>query len=429
MAEPADRKAQFASIRRWRALRRSLTAGAEDLQRIQESRLSSVVEAAAATEPYRRLYGDLAGNHIESLTELFNLPVVERDYLASFPMEARMTAEPDRVIRHSTSGTSGVPLQIAWSGEEDDEHTLIIRRQLDAQGVSANAEVFLINVIHSRKRTEVVTTKGRHVSVLTPPSADSLVDEIRAAKPDVLWGEPSILLEIADLLGHFPVTTLITDSEVLDPEARRALEAAFAVSPLDVYDSYEGGFVSWQCSVRSGYHINADVVVVEILDDDGRPLPPGEPGDVVITNLWNRTAPFIRYRTGDAAALLPDPCPCGVTLPLMSQMEGRSNDWIVTREGKRLSPFRLVLSVVMGDEWIQAARRYRIVQRKVDDFLIQVEWKAGRRDDLVERIAPAYAKTMGHPVRVETQDVDRVPRAPSGKFRLVESSIGRASSQ
>lgn len=428
MAERASLQAQFASIRRWRALQRILRASSEELERIQLGRLSLVMEAAGRTEPYRRLHGDLVGRRIKRVADLFNLPVVDRVHLASFPFEDRMASQPERIIRHSTSGTTGTPIQIAWSGEEDEEHHLILARQLEAQGVTPNSEPFFVNVIHSRQQTEIATARGRRTNILKPASAASLAEEIKAAAPTVLWGEPSILMEIADVLGCYPVKTLITDSEVLDPEARHALTAAFAVSPLDVYDSYEGGFVSWQCAVRSGYHINADVIVVEVVDDRGRPLPRGEPGDVVITNLWNLTTPFIRYRTGDAAALLPGPCPCGMNLPLMSQVEGRKNDWIVTRDGTRLSPFRVLISVLLGVEWGRAVRRYGIVQRAVDDFLIRVEWKAGRRNDLIERIAPAYTHTMGYPVRVEVQDVDQVPRAPSGKFRLVESSIGRASS-
>jgi len=387
------------------------------------------VEAARSTEPYRRLYGDGIGTRIEDITDLSRLPIVDRAHLGSFPLESRMAAQPERTIRHSTSGTTGEPIQIVWSEEEDAEQNLFVARQLEAQGIPLDAELYFINVIHSRQLTEVVTANGRHTSVYTPASAASIAEEIRAAGPRVLWAEPSMLMEIAELLGRCPVTAVITDSEVLDPEARRALEATFGVSPLDVYDSYEGGFVSWQCEVRSGYHINADAVIVEVVDDRGRPVPHGEPGDIVVTNLWNLTTPFIRYRTGDGAALLAGPCPCGITLPLMSQVEGRKNDWILTRDGRRLPPLRLALSVIMGDEWVRAARRYRIVQRAVDDFLVQVEWRDGRRDDLVERIAPAYAHTMGHAVNVDVQDVHRVPRAPSGKFRLVESSIDRASGQ
>jgi len=62
----------------------------------------------------------------------------------------------------------------------------------------------------------------------------------------------------------------------------------------------------------------------------------------------------------------------------------------------------------------------------IDEFLVQVEWRSGRRAYLIERIEPAYALAMRHPVRVEVQDVDRVPRSSSGKFRLVESSVGGA---
>jgi phenylacetate-CoA ligase len=387
--------------------------------------MASAMEAALRTEPYQRLYENLDLREIREVADLARLPVLDRPSLAAFPTESRMAMQHDQLIRRSTSGTTGDPIESVWSADEGTEQDLLVARQLEGQGVDPHARFFFINVVRSQRSTEVITSSGRRTSAFTVASAATLANQINAAAPDVLWGEPSLLLEIAEVLGHHPLTTLITDSEVLEPEVRRDLQTAFGVDPLDVYDSWESGFVSWQCPLRSGYHINADAIVLEILDDGDRAVPPGEEGEVVVTNLWNLTTPLIRYRTGDIAALLRDPCPCGVTLPLMSQVEGRRIDWVVARDGRLVSPLRFGLIDALGHDWEAAVRRYRIVQRETDGFLVQVEWKAGRRDDLVEKIAPTYAITMGYPVRVEVEDVDRLPRGPSGKFRLVESSIGR----
>ena len=112
MAEGTGLQAQLTSVRTRRALRRALTAGPGDLEAIQVRRLKAVVEAARSTEPYRRIYGDGIGTRIEDITDLSRLPIVDRAHLGSFPLESRMAAQPERTIRHSTSGTTGEPIQI-----------------------------------------------------------------------------------------------------------------------------------------------------------------------------------------------------------------------------------------------------------------------------------------------------------------------------
>src|SRR5207237_8114237 len=128
--------------------------------------------------------------------------------------------------------------------------------------------------------------------------------------------------------------------------------------------------VGWACPSGSGYRVNADSVVVEVVDRDGRPSAPGERGEVVVTALNNRTTPIVRYRIGDIGVLLVDPCPCGITLPLMGPIEGRSPDWIVGPGGRRISPFRVVLCVLLGREFVNTVRGCALTQRARAAFLL-----------------------------------------------------------
>jgi phenylacetate-CoA ligase len=196
---------------------------------------------------------------------------------------------------------------------------------------------------------------------------------------------------------------------------------------VDLYGTSEVMALSWECPSGSGYHINSDAVVVDVVDEDGRPATMGEPGDVVVTALWNRTAPIVRYRLADITTLLPHACPCGITLPLMDRVEGRSLDWIIAPDGHRVSPFRLMLITLLGEDVSAAAvRRYRVTQRAPDDFAVEIVWADGPRQDIVERLAPAISWVLGAPVRVECHDVPEIPLEPSQKFRQVVSLVGRA---
>jgi len=398
----------------------------EEIRRMQWRLLHEVMQAALRTEPYRRLYPSSPPG-LQAPEDLRRLPFTDRAWFAQWPLQARLAARPKHMVRWATSGTSGRPMETAMSGEEQRYDQALFARQALALGVPRGARLVLACLDHARERTEMFV-RGRPTTVVTPASATALAEEVRREAHIVLLGWPSVLLEMADVLAHHPVRCVLTFAEVVDEQIRSELQAAFGVSPHDLYASAEGRWISWTCPSGSGYHINADAVIVEIVGEDDEPVPPGETGEVVITNLWNRTTPFVRYRTGDLAALVPGPCRCGITLPLMDQVGGRTVDWIVTRDGRRLSPWRFTLVDPAIGDWVGAAVQYRVIQREVDDFLVQVRWRDGRRDDLVGRIEALYSSMMGYPVGVHVADVEEIPRSGSWKFRLVESRVDRTRS-
>ena len=389
------------------------------LRTAQDERLRKIMRAALRTEPYRRLYGFTEWNG--GIDELGELPLLEREYLASFLLEERMTETPDEIVRAASSGSTGRPLPLAWSKEEDAERRLNMVRQWRAQGLRSS-DPFVIDFSGQMRMTSIsVGDRTVDMSVINSPT--KVASAIREARPTMIAGDPSLIVEVAEVLGRYPLEGLVTGGEFLDPQTRSLLEDCFGVPPHDYYGCREAGPIAWECSTGDGYHVNADSVIVEVLDDSGDPIPAGTQGNVIVTNLWNHSCPIVRYRTNDIAALLPGECRCGVRLPRLGQVEGRKNDWIVAPDGRRVSPMRMLLYPVMGWEPRLHVKQYRVVQRAVDDFLVQVRWRDGRREDLVERIQPFYEQTLGAPVTVEVQDVDVMPRSRSGKVRVVESHV------
>jgi phenylacetate-CoA ligase len=264
------------------------------------------------------------------------------------------------------------------------------------------------------------TLNGRVVRTRVPASPRSLADRIRIARAEVVVGWPSILMEVADAGEQLRVPWVVTFGEVLHPEWMTSIARAFGATVLDMYALREGGHVAWRCPSADGYHVNADSVLVEIVDDDDRPVPAGVAGDVVVTNLWNLTTPFVRYRTADRAAILAGPCSCGIVFPRMTQVEGRTDDWVLTPDGRRVWPFRLGLMTLLGRAFLDAVARYRVVQQAPDRFLVEVQWTEGRRDDLAALIEPVYRRVLDAEVHVEVRDVAGFPSTAGRKFHLVE---------
>jgi phenylacetate-CoA ligase len=124
-----------------------------------------------------------------------------------------------------------------------------------------------------------------------------------------------------------------TRSEVLDYPTRKLINDSLGVDVFDGYSAREVGPIAWECPTHSGYHINIDSIVLEILRD-GEPISGDETGEVHVTCLWRSATPVIRYRLGDIVTSFDDKCPCGRGLPLLKNIQGRVLDMDVSSDGR-----------------------------------------------------------------------------------------------
>src|SRR5439155_21307811 len=127
-----------------------------------------------------------------------------------------------------------------------------------------------------------------------------------------------------------------------------------------------------------GAHVNADLAVLEVVDDDGRPVPPGTPGaKVYVTNLYNRVQPVIRYEVGDVVTMSPDPCPCGNPLPLVQSVGGRTKErfWLDGEAGRREIPYYLFLA---GLHHCTELAEHQVLQTGPRQFVVRVAPQPGR---------------------------------------------------
>ena len=113
-----------------------------------------------------------------------------------------------------------------------------------------------------------------------------------------------------------------TLGEASTPDLRALCREAWGVPLVDVYSAEEVGYIALQCPEHEHYHVQAESVLVEILDERGAPAPPGETGRVVVTDLHNFAMPLVRYEIGDYAEV-GEPCACGRGLPVLRRIVGR----------------------------------------------------------------------------------------------------------
>ena len=164
---------------------------------------------------------------------------------------------------------------------------------------------------------------------------------IQRTRPDYLASLPSraraIALEARRQSVTVPLDAVLTRAEGATPAMRQLFKTVFGARTIEMYSTQETARIAHDCADAPVRHVNAETVLVEIVDDHGRTCPMGVSGRVIVTPFFNTAQPLIRYEIGDLASLQP-PCSCGRTLPVLSAIEGRVSHLFQLPDGRRFVP-------------------------------------------------------------------------------------------
>ncbi|MCC7556434.1 MAG: phenylacetate--CoA ligase family protein, partial [Methanoculleus marisnigri] len=164
------------------------------------------------------------------------------------------------------------------------------------------------------------------------------------------------------------------------------------------------------------YHIFPEYGIVELIGRDGRPVEgPGAMGEVVATNLTNFVCPLIRYRTLDVAVLGTDACTCGRAYPMLERVEGRLQEFIVTKNRRFIS----MTAVNMHSDIFDNVAQFQFHQEKEGETLLRIVKKPGYGDRDTERILRELDRKFDGDVDVTIRFVDEIPRTRRGKYQFL----------
>jgi phenylacetate-CoA ligase len=248
-------------------------------------------------------------------------------------------------------------------------------------------------------------------------------EALQAFEPAVVDGYPSTLYVLAKYLQSvgrtFPVRAAITSSETLYDFQRALIEERFACRVFDYYALAERVVFSGECEAHEGRHVAMEYGIAEVVDDDGRPCPPGVEGRLVGTSLFNRAMPLIRYVTNDRTTLLAAPCPCGRAHDRMADVTTKAEDMLTLPDGRLISPSVLThpfkpLDSIEGSQIIQTAR---------DEVVVRIVPGPGFDDGLLAHLRTELQARLGDGVRITIEKVERLEPAKSGKFKWVTSKV------
>ena len=376
----------------------------------------------------------LTPDDIQSASDLQKLPFLDKAAIrANFD---QIKSDENLVIKvMATGGSTGEPLKFGL-GNDRISHDVAAKWRAtrwwdvdigDKETVLWGSPVELGSQDRVRQlRDAMIRSKLVPAFDISDANAKSLLLDIQHFKPKMLFGYPSSMSLLAKyaLDHHIDMTACgikvaFVTSERLYDEQRKLIEQAFACPVANGYGGRDAGFLAHQCP-SGNMHISAEDIIIEIVDDEGQPLPNGESGNIVVTHTSTSSFPFVRYQTGDVGAISEEPCPCGRGLPVLSKLDGRSTDFIIAPDGRIMHGLSLIYIL----REIEGIALYKIIQHAVDKIeIIVVRSEDYVQDTAEQSIIDGIRQRMGETVNIDIHYQTEIPREKSGKFRYVVSHV------
>ncbi len=397
------------------------------------AQLAQIMRAASQIPFYRqRLDGlEQRPSNTFATSDLARMPILKRAEVSALDQSVREIIGKNAVFfSDKSSGSTGMPMEFLFDATHQAGRYAARIRYLRANGWNpARRNVWIVAMTSSEDESQdaqLLRSRLRLRSTRSPifaPFAEQ-VDGLLKLNPDFFYTMPS---NLEGLLGVFErrktrltsLRRIFSGGEVLDDSIRERTLEVLGVPISDNYGSTEG-FAAWQCP-NGTYHINAEHMLVEIVDEQNRPVAPGQMGRVLITTLENRLMPLIRYEIGDYAIASNEKCGCGRRLPVMGKILGRGMNLFRLPGDRLLSPWPLVGPLKSRPQ----IRQFQIEQETFEHYLVRYSGDAELDAESKEEIRKSFSKTLGLEVAVSFARMDSIPRTAGGKFMTAFSRLAR----
>jgi len=428
---------------------RSSRWSVEQLRRHQARALAELRRFAVERSPfYRDFHRGLAQRPLETLPILEKATLMaEFDRIVSDPavrladVQAHLSQAdaPDlyrgRYTVLATSGSTGVRGVFLFDPHEWTAALAAITRPMAWAGAPPPWRRTRSALIASSAPWHYSARVGRSLSssLLANLRLDAalplaaMVAQLNAWQPEALAAYPSVLLQLAEeqLAGRLriPLRHIATSAERLPCATRERVHAAWGVPMFDTYGATEYAPIATQC--REGHlHLLEDRAIIEVVDERGRAVPPGEPGArVLLTVLDRHTQPLVRYEISDAVRERPGRCPCGRPFRMLAGIEGRVEEILRFDARAGGSPVELHPNDVHALLERVPASGWQLVEQTSGSLEIlftgvpRAEVSKGVRDDLARMLDERGAAVPP----IDVRWVDALPRGATGKAPLIVS--------
>jgi phenylacetate-CoA ligase len=329
-----------------------------------------------------------------------------------------------------TSGSTGRPItyyvtelaQLFWRAYTLRDH-LWHQRDLSGKLAAIRTGVEQHVISGWGVATDAAFETGPLATLNIGADIDTQLAWLRAEDPDYILSYSSNLRAVAaQALARGTRLSRLREvrvfGEALPADLRDLCRRAWNVPVVDNYSAQEVGYVALQCPGHEHYHVQAENLIVEILDDHGAPCEPGQTGRVVVTTLHNFAMPLIRYALGDYAEA-GTACECGRGLPVIRRIMGRERNLLTLPDGRRRWPS------YPSDKWAHVAPvgQLQMVQKSRHEILLRIVASRELTPEEKQTLIETLQACLGHPFHMDIEQVTRIPRAANFKYEDFVSEI------
>ena len=385
---------------------------------------------------YRRIMEErkLKPENIQGVADLSRLPILTKSDVRrhGHEMVAEDVSRRDLILGH-TSGTTGSPLEFWWDQKVEIATNAMVWRHRRFAGVEFGAPYATLlgrlivpagrpNPPYWRlnKPWNQLFLSSFH---LRPENLDHYIGAMERFKVEALEAYPSNAYLLARHLQSrdrvLPLKAVFTSSETLMDIQRQVIEDRFQCPVYDYYGQAERVMYSGECQEHRGHHHFLEYGAMEVVDDEGRPVPRGTLGRIILTGFANDAMPFLRYEIGDISGFATESCPCGRTLPLIADIATKAEDIVVTPDGRFLSP-SVLTHPFKPMKNIEASQ---IVQEEPAELIIRIVRRAAYSDADTRKLLAGFRERVGPGMQLKVEFVDSLKMSGRGKFRWIISKV------
>ncbi len=403
----------------------------EDIRKYQENKLKKIIEHSKKNVPYYKYKLD----EFETINDLWKIAFLEKkSIIGNEDLLCAKNLPKKRFLKNSTSGSTGDSLNFYSDRENYCRKAAVVRgnswaglkygrRQLHFWG--AERDIDKRKSIYKKLKHRYVTpNKMLSTYHLSEDDIKEYIEIYNKYKPDVIVSYPSPLMHISDYirsqdLNVWSPSGIILSSETTYDFQRKNIEKTFKSRVYNRYGSREFGHIAAECTHHRGLHYNSDRFVLEVVDEKGNLCKPGELGEIVITDLDNYVFPLIRYKIGDLGILTDKQCTCGIKLPLLEKVEGRTFDLVIGTNG----------NIVAGSFWtllrneVKGWEKFQIIQENLGELKVIVEENPRMRVDFENEVGRHIKEKLGEDMVIKVNRVNQIGLTRSGKFKWIVSKV------
>jgi len=415
------------------------------LEKYQDKCVRSVVYNAFENVAFYRKLLKAKGIYpadIKGVSDLEKIPVINKKLMKKFSSNDLISKEYDsrRLKALNTGGSTGQPFTIYINQKEDAwRKAIYLRANLTCGQRPGDKWVSIIDPQYSsgKNRThKLLSFYYRNIIPITMPRKlqYKIIDGIN---PDILDGFPSALRLLAReqqtrQVYRMKPRMIFGSGELIDNNSIEHLEKTFSAPYFDQFGCTEIDRSAWQCIRRQGYHLDCDSVITQFVDKNGNEVSPEEKGEIVYTSLFNYAFPIIRYNIEDIGIKTDDECTCGINLPMMKVVEGRSNSFIVFPDDQIISPMRFI-EILGAFKLEREIAQYRVVQETKTNIHIYVRKSDAQVDEqeitniLKNNIISGFTEIefSVNKVNFDIKFVEQIPFTARGKLNVVTSKVNQ----